>query len=260
MENRKVAFTSVYTNLLRNTNSHSEGNRRFYCEFEKYTVVVEFREDMGEENAIVAMVSPSSKALRWSLQTKNIPFRLPLDKKKGVAYYDSLEPDQVGQLNREKYEQSSITQLLVEGEDNVTRMLKIFIEKFDNEYLDLTFTLPRIHAPFRFTNAVVEQLVVKSSGQLTRTTGTNTTTIYRIELSGTILPFNVEQIYHCLKRYCDSESLSEPCEMTVTTVERTRNFNIPFTENLHSSVEDSLFISKIEMTASSHSKFMLSHE
>lgn len=252
---RKEAFRSVYINLL----IHSkEEPKRFYCIFDKYTLVVESKKENDNEN-IFAIVYPSSKALRWKLQSKNINFKLPFDKKNGIAYYDSLEPDQVGQLDREKYEQSSLTQLIIEGKDNIQQLMNIFIEKHEEDYLDLTFYTPRILSSFKFTHGSIEKLNVKSSGSLTRTIGSSTKTFYRIELEGDILPTNLKRICDCFEsKIVSPNDVSENYEITLNTYERTRYFNLPL-EKEKSSSQDSEYISKIDVSAQG-SKYTLEYE
>ena len=133
-----------------------------------------------EVGPLIAVVSPSSKALRWTLKNSNIDFHLPFDHKKGIAYSDSVEPDQVGQLSREKYEQSEISQIIVHGESEVFKLIQVLNEKFEREYLNGSFHIPRISSAFPFDHSKYERIPLTASGNLTRTVQTGTQTFVRI--------------------------------------------------------------------------------
>jgi hypothetical protein len=229
-----------------------------YCLCEKYTVLVEsIRLDDGGKT-ILARVSPSTKALRWNLQCQGVIYSLPLDRKKAVPYYDSLEPDQVGQINRETYEQGHITQLLVEGEDQVSRLLSVIEEKFESEYLDLTYFVPRLLSAFPFDHSIKERMSLQSSGSLVRTEGTTTKTIHRIELGGMLLPHNVHQIFSCLQEHVQNSQERPYCEIIMSTEEYTKGFNLP-SNSKSLSISESPFLQRIEFF-SEGAVFHLDHE
>ena len=185
-----------------------------YCCFEKYTMLLETslaakkeseeptEASPGEANDAIEWtvhVSPSTKALRRNLQQRNIPFVLPLDKKRGVPYYDSQDPSQVSQKEREKYEQSALTQICIQGEEHVLHFLQWMAAKFEQD-LGLTFYLPRLVTTFPFRHAIQEPFHLQSSGTITRTEGTSTCTLYRIELIGDMTSDHIRQLCNCLQK------------------------------------------------------------
>lgn len=209
-----------------------------------------------KSNDFKAIISPSTKALRSELKRHRVEFTLPFDVKNKVPYYDSLEPDQIGQINKEKHEQSSISQVVVQGEQNIVQLLQILVEKFNREFLKLSFSAPKILSSFDFDYATCERLVPKAHGNLTKTVGLETKTHFRIEFEGIIIPKIVQKLYECIRKNCTPEE-DERVEIVISTVENTQLFNMPNLSNF--SVADCNYLCKI-ILFSSGNQFLLENQ
>ena len=178
---------------------------------------------MNSENGVTfwVMISPSTKSLRMQLTENNIEFTMPFDPSNKIKYYDKLDPDQLCNSDRSKYDQSILSQLLIIGLDDVIQFIRFLHCKIETDYYSNSMHLPKILARFQYHHSINEYVNIKQTGQFTRNNELDVEILYRIELNGLLLPNTVKNIYKYLR--CNHSAF----HINFTTIPCTTSFNLP---------------------------------